>query len=445
MNTETVVAERYAKAYNIYQQKSFYTNNKKDFIRNIEFAVTNGRTNTEYSHGLYTKIWDLPTFDHYSNFVWVIRDNLNKYPLLEENQNGIFDLGYIDQYDANNPHRSGWNFVYNNIKGFHKSGKPKLDMYLDKTFGWNSGVSHINGIIPYHQPWYGFIHHTFATEHFTTNTVDEVLTNPLFLDSIASCKCVFVLSQYLCQRIKIFILLNRKKYPKLLKLNLVTLVHPTDFEDIISYDINSFLSTEQHNLFHVGAWLRNLHFFYQLKTPEWYSKKALKGKNMDAYFIPDGFVDELLYYNNEITSDPSNEFISRVMCRLDSKNIFLEQIIRDIQNYLCPVTIISNVSNEEYDVVLSQNIICIFLEDASACNTLLECIARNTPILINNHPAVVEVIGYRYPLLYSTKEEAEAILQDPGKIIQAYYYLLNMNKDHIKIDTFVQSLLANIS
>ena len=49
----------------------------------------------------------------------------------------------------------------------------------------------------------------------------------------------------------------------------------------------------------------------------------------------------------------------------------------------------TRVSAYRYDCLLSENVVTIELFDASANNVIVECIARNTPIVVNRHPAVV--------------------------------------------------------
>ena len=46
------------------------------------------------------------------------------------------------------------------------------------------------------------------------------------------------------------------------------------------------------------------------------------------------------------------------------------------------VILMDRASDEEYDKLLSENIIFVELYDSSANNLVIECIARNTPILI---------------------------------------------------------------
>jgi hypothetical protein len=79
--------------------------------------------------------------------------------------------------------------------------------------------------------------------------------------------------------------------------------------------------------------------------------------------------------------------------------------------------------NEHYDRMLSCNIVFLDLYDSSANNTIVECIVRNTPLIVNRHPAVVEYLGKDYPLYFDTIEEASYLAEDEEKVYTAYIYL----------------------
>ena len=50
--------------------------------------------------------------------------------------------------------------------------------------------------------------------------------------------------------------------------------------------------------------------------------------------------------------------------------------------------------------------------NSSANNTVLECIARNSPIIVTKHPAIKEYLGEDYPLYFNTLDELNKILLD---------------------------------
>ena len=108
------------------------------------------------------------------------------------------------------------------------------------------------------------------------------------------------------------------------------------------------------------------------------------------------------------------------------------------------VKIIEYLDNPQYDEILSKYVVFVKLFDASAVNTLIECIVRNTPIIINKLPAVVEYLGDNYPLYYNNLEDVPRLLQTglfkTNHIKKAHEYLKRMNKDFLKIETFINSL-----
>jgi beta-1,4-mannosyl-glycoprotein beta-1,4-N-acetylglucosaminyltransferase len=97
---------------------------------------------------------------------------------------------------------------------------------------------------------------------------------------------------------------------------------------------------------------------------------------------------------------------------------------------------------QEYDELLSKNIVFIHLFDAAANNTVLECIIRNTPIIVNRIEAVVEYLGEDYPLYFNELSEVPDLL---NKVEQAHIYLKNMDKTSISMDYFCTRLLGSIN
>jgi len=95
---------------------------------------------------------------------------------------------------------------------------------------------------------------------------------------------------------------------------------------------------------------------------------------------------------------------------------------------------------------MTENIVFINLVDASAVNTIIECIVRSTPIIVNKHPAVVELLGEKYPLYFSNNNntrymtlniEINNLLSNDKLIRNAHNYLKSMDKNLFYINTFV--------
>jgi hypothetical protein len=94
---------------------------------------------------------------------------------------------------------------------------------------------------------------------------------------------------------------------------------------------------------------------------------------------------------------------------------------------------------EEYDNILSCNIVFIDLFDAAANNAVLECIIRNTPIIINKLEAVVEYLGNDYPLYFTNLNEINGLLNIEN-ITKAHEYLKKMDKTDITMDYFIKDI-----
>jgi hypothetical protein len=94
---------------------------------------------------------------------------------------------------------------------------------------------------------------------------------------------------------------------------------------------------------------------------------------------------------------------------------------------------------KEYDELLEKNIVFIELIDASANNTILECIVRNTPIIVNKIEPVVEYLGQDYPLYFENLKDVPLLLTDE-KLLEAHTYLCNLNKSEYYINYFCKKV-----
>jgi hypothetical protein len=85
------------------------------------------------------------------------------------------------------------------------------------------------------------------------------------------------------------------------------------------------------------------------------------------------------------------------------------------------------VTAYRYDCLLAENVVAIELFDASANNVVVECIARNTPIIVNRHPAVVEYLTADYPLYFTDLSEIPELLAI-DRVVAAHEYLAALDK-----------------
>jgi hypothetical protein len=94
---------------------------------------------------------------------------------------------------------------------------------------------------------------------------------------------------------------------------------------------------------------------------------------------------------------------------------------------------------EEYDELLTKNIIFIDFFDAAANNAIVECIIRHTPIIVNKVGGIEEYLGEKYPLYFSNLDEVPNLLTDE-KIIEAYQYSVKINKEQLSLNYFISEL-----
>ena len=140
-----------------------------------------------------------------------------------------------------------------------------------------------------------------------------------------------------------------------------------------------------------------------------------------------------------MTTSPNISEICHAVCTDDTvcDNVYIKGLIEHLNNLNQTVEILETLDDDAYDDLLSQNIVFVDLEDASAVNTVLECVVRNTPIVINPLPAVIEVLGPNYPLYYGSLRQAAFHLTDEVLIRQAAEYLAALDKSKFKLDYFL--------
>jgi hypothetical protein len=364
----------------------------------------------------------------------------------------------LDDSDYSGCHRSGWAYcIYGlshlNARIFHKKPSLYLDCYVDRTFHWANDALQTLEFIPYKKNWMGFIHHTYDETYSTYNCV-ELFKHETFLQSLLECKGLFVLSSELKDKVQ-----NNLKQIGCLNVPVFSICHPMEFVDN-TWTLEKFTNNNDRKILQIGAWLRNpysiyeLHIYPKYKNPLSLRKFALKGKNMGNQFMPDCLLDDL----DEILKNDSSICLSinrdkyKTMCRNDDSehgsmcrnpnglNKFSDGLLKSIKRNIKSVYIIENLSDSDYDELLSQNIVFLDLVDCSAVNTVLECIVRNTPIFINRLPALEEVLGKDYPGFYENLSDASRKITKIKEIMKAHEYLTKLDKTKFKLSEFVKSV-----
>jgi hypothetical protein len=428
-----------------------------DVARFICFLIS-GKIHHPCVWGLAAKI-TTHDFDLYESikYIWefckvqhdIVEKQHTYYPPLANRltRNVLINLDFVFSNDFAQYHRSGWSYVIGGLMNLDASRLLKrsdimLDTYVDRSFHWGYDILKHIGMIPYTKPWHGFIHHTFDITHSEYNC-HNLFANQDFLDSLATCRGLFALSDYLAQQIRDALAALQLNIP------VYTLYHPTEFVDNV-FTMSKFMNNPQKKVVQIGAWLRNPYSIYALPLPPTtsFTKVALKGKEMDLYFPPEDFMQTLqdVFLKDadadaDANKDPTTICRNNAICRHNgATNKFYKGLYEHIVAEFNTVKVLEKLSNEEYDNLLSENIVFLNLVDCSAVNTLLECIARNTPVLVNRAPAIEEILGPQYPGFYSSLNEAADICQDLVRIDLIYRHLTKLDKERYKLEHFLDRL-----
>lgn len=388
-----------------------------------------------YYYGLFDNILDIP---FRSQVLWMIEDYYTKYKYKFLNDGNI----QIVNFNFQELHRSGWQFIVNNLVvelNQQVNTIPLIvDTYVDKTFHWNQEFYKLKGVIPYTQDWVGFIHHTFSDYNNQYNCM-SLFTNKHFIQSLEKCQCLIVMTNYLKQQIQDALEELYSSGQLHNKVAVEVIYHPSEqAENLFSWD--NFVDNENRKVVQIGNWLRNVYSIYALqlsKSSFVTGKVVVKNKNSEAYFLPNGFFTDLAKYLN---IDESSFDGVMDICKISSQNMHVKGMFEHLVDNEKSVETLEYLNNEQYDDLLSKNVVFINLVDASAVNTLVECILRHTPILVNPIEPVVEVLGEDYPLYYTTVYEASKLLEDNDKLKKGYDYLVKMDKTRFYIDTFVHDI-----
>ena len=458
---------------------------QQNTLTEIACFYLTGNTDSCYFYGLKSKMFrdknmsenkDIsgnPMFDYEKEWKWILNDYYKKSEKKYNNVDGLFNLHFMNQKDESNVHRYGWKYVFESLKCYNNDNSLLyLDLYVDKTFHWKHNINRELGIIPYKTNWIGFIHHTFDTSFSNYNNT-TLLENKEFIESLSHCQGLFVLSKYLQEQ---FIEEFKQRN---IDVPIFYIIHPTEI-NVEKFSMKKFNKNMDKKLLHIGGWLRDIFSFYMLniesnlsfntnncfypfvsQKTDFIKKVAIRGKQMNNYFPTSNFSNE--FHNFLLKLENKNNLKNDKILSYCSQNTTEKRDTHLTNNwnkhyydymvkFYNSVDIIEFIENNMYDTLLSENIVFLNLVDASAINTLIECIVRETPVVVNRHPAVIELLGENYPLYYSYSDnkeinyaemnnEVNRLLFDPTKIARANTYLRKLDKNKFTIERFVENFL----
>ena len=296
-------------------------------------------------------------------------------------------------------HRSGWGYAVGALNAINNSKGIYCDTFIERTFNW-----HPDGINPHQRPWVGFIHvppvvPTWFDFHLSN---DMIFQTEAWRKSLPYCRGLFTLSGY-----------HRNALQQRFDFPVENLIHPTEIPDRL-WSFEAFEKNGNKRILQLGYWLRKLHAIYQLPKSK-YQKTLIK-----------------------VSERPElNRLFDREKMRLVAADEFDDSMYSSVD-------VVQYLPNERYDEFLSQNIVFLQLYDASANNSVIECIARGTPLLINRIPPVVEYLGDDYPFYYETLEQAVNKANNFELVLETHRYLMDCDtRKKLSGDYFVNSLLES--
>jgi hypothetical protein len=319
-------------------------------------------------------------------------DSSTYYPLTSNRRN------YWIDFDENltlafRTHRSGWPYVVSGLMQMHAGRHHRqpdiyFDLYSDRTFHWGSSAYKALGLLPRKTPWIGIVHHTFDQRDFHNSV--ELFKKKNFLESLDSCFGLCALSKYLADQI-------REKLSEInVNIPVHVLYHPTEVE-VPRWSLKAFLEGPRL-LVQVGSWMR----------------------------------DETRFESLDLGANLLGLFKMRVGGKRHPE---------------LKVPLFPRLNDEEYDLLLTRSVVFLALRDCSAANTILECKARGTPLIINRHEAVVEALGPDYPGYYNTLEEARTKLNTIDILQACNRHLMapGLLRDRLNLDYFVDQVSTLVS
>lgn len=253
------------------------------------------------------------------------------------------------------------------------------------------------GLIPYQEPWVGVIHHTpqmpATLEHYDQFSLQKLFAKPIWQKSLAHCVGLLTLSEY-----------NARWLRAQTGKPVSTVIHPTEIPEV-QFNVDRFQQNRAKKIVQIGWWLRRLNAIYRLPLTKDNALNYTKIWLRPQYNLHT--IQALLQRDRQLDSQLSQP----------SDMTLTDAAFQD------NTQVMGFIPNDQYDELLAENLVFVDLYDSSANNTVIECIARATPLLINPLPAVVEYLGVDYPLYFESLAEAAEKALNLHLIADAHHYL----------------------
>ena len=281
-----------------------------------------------------------------------------------------------------------------------------FDDFVESTFLWHGHESLSAGIIPYTEPWMGFIHnppHSPDWPSIRAAGIANLSSSTTWMGSLQHCLGLYAMTDYLaewatkqwgipCEVVRYPAIIPEKKF-----------------------SIEDFTRQPEKTVASIGFWLRRYSSFDQLRADGYRKLRPLP-----------------------VTREHGAE-LARIAQYEREERAHAEYADSAAQT----VTACDRLSNDEYDDLLSRSIVFLDLIDASAVITIVECLVRGTPLLVNRIAPVEEYLGSDYPLYFDTLDEAGEKIANLDLIQAAHSHMReNPILHELRPQTFLDRLVA---
>jgi len=297
-------------------------------------------------------------------------------------------------------HRSGWSYALDALRPLLSPDGTGvlLDSMIEKTFSRELDQAIARGQIPYRQPWIGIVHvPPEVPEWFDpTKTLQRISRLEVWQESLAFCRGLITLSEW-----------RRRILETEVPLPTLALRHPTEIP-AVRFDFARYMANRQRRVIQVGWYARRLCSIQQLPV-----RKLRRALLIPFPYHEPRFWHSLQCERQQTGAPPLEEW---------------------------EVEILPYQEAAAYDELLAENVVFLDLYPCVAVNALIECIARNTPVIVRPQASVVEYLGENYPLYFDSLDEAAAKADDDALVRAAHEYLARMPKDWLTQESFCRSL-----
>jgi hypothetical protein len=271
----------------------------------------------------------------------------------------------------------------------HREGWKRIEALVRTHLACDDGIRFVSAVEdqlfhvgPILEPWVGVVHQVPHHDLPRFPDVERLLQMKAWRLSEPHCLGVWTLCDYV----------RRFLHERGVRLPIGVMPYASS-RDVPMFDWDRFASQDQPRLLHVGEFLRDYQAFFDLDAPGW-RKQMLEPTDWSTW-------SERVRINDSVEMLPP-------------------------------------VSPERYDELLTESLVFLHLRDAPANTTVVECIARATPVCLNPVGGVEEYLGKDYPLYHHG--DVTGLLDGLERVRAAHDYLLEHRERVATDEVFLEKV-----